>query len=130
MSRITLRPSCSSLCSFAWLMTTKAMHIQANPKGLAANATKVLPARADALFQVQGPVAASAAMAPLHRSNTDGPPRRAALPTKASLKSKGSILSHVTSGTWEEDADIEDPHQAEEKKKTQGVHFLAKIPPQ
>ena len=69
---------------------------------------------------MQGPVAASAAMAPLHRSNTDGPPRRAALPNKASLaslKSKGSILSHVTSGTWEEDADIEGPSSGRGKEE-------------
>ena len=45
---------------------------------------------------------------------------------KASLKSRGSILSHVTSGTWEEDADIEDPHQAEEKRKTPRVLFHAR----
>ena len=46
---------------------------------------------------------------------------------KASLKSRGSILSHVTSGTWEEDADIEDPHQAEEMRKTPRVLLSARF---
>ena len=59
-------------------------------------------------------------MAPFHRSNTDGP-QRGGLPTKASLKSRGSILSHVTSGTWEEDDDIENPHQAEQARQTKKV---------
>ena len=69
--------------------------------------------------------AALAAMPPLHRSNTDGP-RRHVLPKKASFKSKGSILSHVTSGTWEEDADIENPHDAEEARKSPRVGSTAK----
>ncbi len=69
--------------------------------------------------------AALAAMPPLHRSNTDGP-RRHVLPKKASFKSKGSILSHVTSGTWEEDADIENPHDAEEARKSPRVGSAAK----
>ena len=69
--------------------------------------------------------AAPAAMPPLHRSNTDGP-RRHILPKKASFKSKGSILSHVTSGTWEEDADIENPHDAEEARKSPRVRSAAK----
>ncbi|CAK0787458.1 hypothetical protein CVIRNUC_010678 [Coccomyxa viridis] len=62
-------------------------------------------------------------MPPLHRSNTDGP-RRHVLPKKASFKSKGSILSHVTSGTWEEDADIENPHDAEEARKSPRERWL------
>ena len=69
--------------------------------------------------------AALAAMAPLHRSHTDGP-RRHVLPKKASFKSKGSILSHVTSGTWEEDADIENPHDAAEARKSPRVRIAAK----
>ena len=69
--------------------------------------------------------AALAAMPPLHQSNTDGP-RRHVLPKKASFKSKGSILSHVTSGTWEEDADIENPHDAEEARKSPRVGSAAK----
>lgn len=67
-----------------------------------------------------GPLATPAAMAPLHRSNTDGP-RKAALPPKPSIKSHGSILSHVTSGTWEEDADIENPQDAEHARASKKV---------
>jgi hypothetical protein len=66
-------------------------------------------------------------MAPLDPSLTDRS-KRSNLPPKAtlkSLKSHGSILSHVTSGTWEEDADIENPHLAEEARKTPQVQFFA-----
>ena len=69
--------------------------------------------------------AALPTMPPLHRSHTDGP-RRHNLPNRASFKSKGSILSHVTSGTWEDDADIENPHDAEEARKSPRVRSAAK----
>ena len=72
---------------------------------------------------------APAAMAPLDPSHPDRP-KRSSLPPKASLKSlksRGSILSHVTSGTWEEDADIENPHLAEEARKTPKVQAYALI---
>ena len=75
---------------------------------------------------MQGAAPTQAAMAPLDASHADRP-KRSNLPPKASLKSRGSILSHVTSGTWEEDADIENPHLAEEARKTPKVQAYALI---